>query len=138
MGKVAPPSGPLGCREWTGSFHHTGYGQIRFQRTTISAHILAAIAFYGPVPTGREVCHTCDNKRCVNPKHLYFGTDADNVRDRIERGPYLDRHYPRKLTAADVLVIRNWKGTQQSAADHFKVSQANISNIQRRKIWTHI
>jgi hypothetical protein len=52
------------------------------------AHREAYTNFYGPIPQGAHILHRCDNKACVNPEHLYCGTDKDNARDRVARGQH--------------------------------------------------
>jgi hypothetical protein len=80
------------CWEWTGSRQGNGYGRFRTvggrQGRTDYAHRLAALDALGPVPDGMEVCHRCDNRRCVRPDHLFYGTRTDNVRDCMAKGRF--------------------------------------------------
>ena len=71
------------CWRWTaGSFGDGGYGAFALERgKTIGAHVASYILFVGLVPPDRWVLHTCDNKWCVNPEHLWLGTPLDNVID---------------------------------------------------------
>jgi hypothetical protein len=81
---------PSGCIEWIATTNRDGYGvfhiQINGRTTTTGAHKASYIAHKGPVPDGMQVCHSCDNPRCVNPDHLWLGTALDNTRDRIAKG----------------------------------------------------
>src|SRR5579872_3063658 len=76
-----------GCWNWTGSTNGRGYGQTTFHQKYILVHRLAAILWlkFDPV-SGLNVLHSCDNRLCFNPKHLFFGTDLDNIRDMMAKG----------------------------------------------------
>lgn len=81
-----------GCAEWTGYRNPDGYGMINTgsrtdgSRRTIGAHRFAWEMLRGPVPAGLQVCHKCDNPACVEPSHLWLGTFADNMKDKVAKG----------------------------------------------------
>lgn len=77
---------PNGCIEWTGGLNNCGYGQTSIYAKHVLAHRLAFELANGPIPAGVYVLHTCDNRVCVNPDHLWLGSQLDNVRDAITKG----------------------------------------------------
>ena len=91
-------AGPMDCWEWIGAIdHETGYGRIgRGGRKdgTVGAHRVAFELEFGPIPEGKEVCHHCDNRWCVNPYHLFAGTRSDNMRDASRKGRIVNQTGP--------------------------------------------
>lgn len=77
-----------GCWDWNGPVApNPGYPKLGIgKRGKIYAHRLSYLIHHGAIPDGKHVCHTCDNKRCSNPAHLFLGTNLDNARDAREKG----------------------------------------------------
>lgn len=80
------PVPECGCWIWMRSLNQRGYGQMSFEGYPTSAHRVSYQVFRGEIPEGKHVLHTCDVRVCVNPDHLYLGTDVENCRDRMVRG----------------------------------------------------
>lgn len=77
------------CWLWSGQIHPSfGYGMLRYNVRKWTAHRATWTAYRGPIPRGMSVLHHCDVPNCVNPDHLYIGTQADNMRDRKVRNRY--------------------------------------------------
>ncbi len=76
------------CWLWTASKNHGGYGQFWVRNTFIRAHRYAYELSYGPIPEGKLCLHKCDIQGCVNPNHLYLGTQSDNMYDKCDRSTF--------------------------------------------------
>lgn len=87
-----------GCWLWTGAVFNHGYGYFSTQhggkRWVTTASRASYILHKGPIPDGLVVCHRCDNPLCVNPDHLFLGTDRDNIHDAIAKGRFQSPENP--------------------------------------------
>ena len=128
------------CWNWTAQCGRSGYGQFRFNDYPHQAHRVAWILSYGPIPPEKFVCHRCDNRKCVNPEHLFLGTCADNLADMAAKGRSTrgTKSASAKLTEQDVRDIRNYYQAGQSQrqiAAQFGVSSHAIYSILAGKTW---
>lgn len=130
------------CIVWTGHKRY-GYGQISDGTKKLLAHRVAFELANGPIAKGMVICHRCDRPECVNPEHLFIGTQADNIRDMVSKGRHLtgEKNPASDLTPEQVKQIRfeaaNGR-TQISLSLEFGVSRHHISNIVRRVRWAHL
>ena len=147
--KVAKPEGD-GCWLWTGGLISTGYGLLSVRGKLTLAHRYSYTLHNEPITNGLHVLHRCDNPRCVNPGHLFLGTNDDNIRDRIAKGRGRgharpksrgENHCNAKLTDDAVREMRAMAGRgvpHNEIARQFGVSHATANKIIRRKSWAHV
>lgn len=133
MAKVKKTS--AGCWEWQGQTRFDGYGLIWYKGKAERAHRIAYMVLKGKLPKLPLVlCHTCDNRKCVNPAHIFLGTRGDNIRDAASKWRLRinDLHHATKLSVDDVKYIRS--ATERSCADiarMFGVNPSTVSDIRR-------
>jgi len=148
--KVDMSKGPDECWPWTkGISLSTGYGAMKVNGKRIDSHRYALSLKLGrPVRRGFLACHTCNNRICCNPKHLYEGTHKSNVEDAIRAGRLYtftplsgESSLQAILSESDVLVIVERLNTgeiQRVIAKDFGVSRSTIAGIKRGKTWNLI
>jgi hypothetical protein len=136
------PEPNSGCLLWLKCVGNNGYGNIRIAKRTWTTHRLAWHAAFGPIPDGMHVCHKCDVRSCLNPNHLFIGTNADNVADMVAKGRVQRAKGSQSsgavLTEDVVLAIRAAKGTNRAIAKRFGVFHTTIGAIRRRETWKHV
>jgi len=133
------------CIIWPFSLSQNGYGWLRKRKLdTLMAHVYICTKAHGPKPDENyKVRHLCGVASCVNPKHLMWGTTAENENDKWEHGtmPYGETHHRAKLTATNVREIRTRLAageSQTSIAADFDVSPSQVSKIHLKKDWGHL
>lgn len=152
-------NGTTGCWLWQGGLDKRGRGRIWVEGRLRLAHREVWRFFHGPIQDGKVLCHHCDNPRCVNPEHLYVGTQRTNMRDMMERqGHWTDREPERaqrlgresgakndwaggernpkaKLTQQQVEWIRRDPRETRYVAADYGVNRTTIQRIRQGKSW---
>ena len=112
-----------GCWEWQGCIDVHGYGRWGGKR----AHRMIWEEFYGVIAAGMMICHHCDNRQCVNPEHLFEGTDKDNVQDMWQKGRgNTGRRWLPADTIVDILRMHAITNKRTEVAERFGVSSALV------------
>lgn len=134
-----------GCWDWIGAKNKKGYGCLSYKNKTTIAHRLSYLLFIGEIPKDLHVLHRCDNPKCINPNHLFLGTDLDNSNDKISKGRFVCSYGKdngnSKLTDEQVvdIKIKIKKGLSfASISRTYEVSETTIAYIAKNKSWRHI
>lgn len=132
------------CWNWQGTLVHK-YGSLTWQGRTWRAHRLAWVLTYGAIPSGLCVLHRCDNPRCVRPGHLFLGTQADNNRDRDEKGrragPSGEQCHNAILTAGkakDVARRIRLGQTHAAIAEGLGITLRSVDHVASGRTWKHL
>lgn len=130
-----------GCWNWQGNFSPNGYGMLGINGKTHSAHRTSYEFHSGQtIPKGMMVCHRCNNKRCINPDHLYIGTHNDNMRDVAMTDVHKGENNAKAiLTQSQVLEIkthiRERRIVYRKIAEMYGVSRQAIKDIASGRTW---
>jgi hypothetical protein len=131
------------CWEWTGSRHRQGYGRVGYLGNRAAyTHRVSYQLVNGKIKKGLNVLHRCDNPPCVNPDHLFLGTQSDNAYDMFSknRGNRARGEKNSKARLIDSQVRRVKYGSEPlaSLAREFSVTYQTLHYIRGGKTWKHI
>lgn len=145
MSHVQIPDDLKDCWIWTGAKSEDGYGWFGMHRKTRMAHRVSYELFVDEIPDNLFVCHSCDNPGCVNPAHLWLGTNQDNMNDMISKNRQVnvkgEKVGTHKLTEREVSKIKERleQGYYlKDIAKEFYVCKQTISNIKNNIYWKHV
>ena len=142
MERVAITNG--GCWEWQRCRTPHGYGDAQVGGKHVRAHRAAWDIFRGAIPLGMCVLHKCDNPPCCNPKHLFLGTQRDNMRDMNAKGNLVIPNLRgedlanSKLTDDLVRMIRSSKKSTRKLSEELHMSYQNVWLVRKRITWRHV
>lgn len=138
------------CWPWLGTKSNNGYGtfsvgsRLSGDARNVSPHRYVCELVGRTFGPGQHALHHCDNKQCVNPSHIYVGTQADNARDFLERGTRKvpdqrgEKNPRAKLSASEATEIRRSSESLRSLSARFGVSKTHVSWIKHWKSWGHL
>ena len=128
------------CWEWIGAGKGNGYGNLSVEGRTVSAHRRAYELFCGEIPDGMDVCHTCDNRHCVNPDHLFLGTREQNMADMAAkgRGPGGARRHLKEATVQEIRRMISQGIAMRRIASMLNVNYGTVTAIKRGKSYGSI
>lgn len=138
---------PNACWEWQATLSQSGYGSFKLGDKAVTSSRMAYALSTNDDPLELSICHTCDNRKCCNPSHLYKGTVKQNTQDMLNRGRASNGNRigsangANKLIENDIKIIRALiahGGTNKSIALRFGVTHQMISKIRCGHFWKHV
>lgn len=134
-----------GCWLWISGLDKDGYGAFRAEHNGVThqrAHRYSYALHKGKIPRLLSVCHTCDVRACVNPDHLFLGTNAENVDDKMAKGRHRtingENHYRARLTEGQARAILLDPRPHTQIANSYNVSRTTISSLKARYSWPQL
>jgi len=135
-----------GCWNWNGGVNRHGYGHFYLFGKTMYAHRASYVLFMGDIPDEMCVLHRCDNRKCVNPSHLFLGSRTENFVDMIQKGRgwfqkprNKNWHRGTKITMEDaeaIRILRKGGRTTTEIARMFNVGKSTIKDVCSGHTWT--
>lgn len=151
MTEPTPPKGcpPIegSCIEYSGYINKRGYGQyctwVNGKVFSRNASRMKWLEINGEIPDGMHVLHRCDNRKCININHLFLGTNADNVADKLSKGRGAKGEMCKQshLTDLDISVIRflySQGNSIRTLADWFGIKKSAMHKITSKQSWKHV
>ncbi len=149
------------CWAWTAPLNPDGYGMYSYERRSIGAHRVSYYLRHGrPTDKTMQVLHKCDNPACVNPDHLFLGTQKDNIQDCIKKGrhtvPFLDPKWSKKRmectprgihngmakmnpeSVKELRQLRSQGWSYRSLMDKYGITMRAVACIVKRITWRHV
>ena len=127
------------CWIWNGAFHGKEYGHFKYKYRVEKAHRMS-FRLFKREPGALHVLHKCDNPKCVNPEHLFLGTNDDNLQDRQrkQRQARGESHSRAKINAMQAIEIRNSTLPRKELAKKYGLTINGVNAIISRRSWKHV
>lgn len=136
------PEPNTGCWLWDGALSGKGYGRLNIEKRMVQAHRFSWEIHYGAIPDGLQACHKCDVRCCVNPEHLFLGTQSENLQDMVAKGrdnPLRGEEHPKtSLTEADVRSIRADTRPLRVIGTDYGFDKQHVWKIKKRWYWKDV
>ena len=129
-----------GCWEYQGYIHHDGYGAVQRNGVRAQAHRMAWMQLRGPIPDNMLLCHKCDNRKCVNPDHMFIGTNADNQKDKAEKSRAC-RGESRPLAKLTEKIVREMRASTEPThilAKRYNIDKSTVKRARNGRTWKHV
>ena len=140
---IIPKDYKYDCWEWQAYKDKNGYGTFLFCNKTGKSHRFSYEIFYGEIPKGSIIRHSCDNTGCQSPFHILNGTHYDNAQDKVKRNRQTSGEdvNTAKLSELEVqnILISLWEGESiPKLANQYFISKETIKDISKGRTWKHI